>query len=165
LDDLLTLLKDGVRRVRQHHAIEHATLHILSERLPGRTFAGYSDPLGFLIFGPVDSYGLRRAVADAMLRLQGGESQLAIHANCGTMLASTAMLTAMAALIGSAGQKGMLARFTSMLTWVLGALVVSRPLGLWLQRYTTLPQIADRWLVEVRPLSTGKIPVHRVFFE
>jgi len=165
LNDLLTLLKDGVKRVRQHHAIEHATLHVLSERFPNGTFAGYSDPLGFLIFGPVDSYGLRRAVGDAMLRLQAGEPQLAIHANCGTMLASTATLTALAALIGSAGQKGTIARFTSMLTWVLGALVISRPLGLWLQRYTTLPQIADRWLVEVRPLSTGKIPVHRVFFE
>jgi hypothetical protein len=100
-----------------------------------------------------------------MLRLQAGESHLAIHANCGTMLASTAMLTAMAALVGSAGQKGVVARFTSMLTWVLGALVVSRPLGLWFQRYTTLPEVADRWLVEVRPLSTGKIPIHRVYFE
>jgi hypothetical protein len=165
LNDLLALLKDGVKRVRQHHAIEHATLHILSERFPHATFAGYSDPLGFLIFGPVDSYGLRRVVGDAMLRLQAGESHLAIHANCGTMLASTAMLTALAAMIGSAGQKGAVARFTSMLTWVLGALLVSRPLGLWFQRYTTLPEIADRWLVEVRSLSTGKIPVHRVYFE
>src|SRR5689334_5185254 len=101
LNDLFTLLKEGAKRVRQHHAIEHATLHILSERFPQSTFAGYSDPLGFLIFGPVDSYGLRRAVGDAMLRLQAGESQLAIHANCGTMFATTAMLTALAALVGS----------------------------------------------------------------
>lgn len=165
MNDLLTLLKDGVKRVRQHHAIEHATLHILSERFPHSTFAGYSDPLGFLIFGPIDGYGLRRAVGDAMLRLQAGESQLAIHTNCGTMLASTAMLVALAALAGGARQKGVVARFTSMLMWVLGALVVSRPLGLWLQRYTTLPEVADRWLVEVRPLSAGKVPVHRVYFE
>jgi hypothetical protein len=38
-------------------------------------------------------------------------------------------------------------------------------LGLRLQRYTTLADIGDRWLVEVRPLSRGKIPVHRVIFE
>jgi hypothetical protein len=165
LDELLALLRDGIRRTRQHHAIEHATLHILAERFPQRTFAGYSDPLGFIVYGPVDSYGLRRAVADAMLRLQAGESHLAIHPNCGTVLASTAFLAAIAALIGGAGQRSIAGRFTGMLMWVVGALVVSKPLGLRLQRYTTLADIADRWLVEVRPLSTGKIPVQRVIFE
>jgi hypothetical protein len=165
LNDLLSLLRDGIRRTRQHHAIEHATLHVLSERFPKRTFAGYSDPLGFIVYGEVDSYGLRRAVGDAMLRLRAGESHPAIHAHCGTMLASTAFLTAMAALIGGTGQRGGVGRFASMVMWVLGALVVSRPLGLRLQRYTTLAEVADRWLVEVRPLSTGKVPVHRVIFE
>jgi hypothetical protein len=169
LDDLITLLKDGVRRTRQHHAIEHATLHVLAERYPQHTFAGYSDPLGFLVLGEVDSYALRRAVSDAMLRLQAGQSHLAIHANCGTVLASTALLAAFAALIGAAGQRSVTGRFTSMLMWVLGALVVSKPLGLRLQRYTTLAEISDRWLVEVRPLATqtpfGKIPLHRVIFE
>jgi hypothetical protein len=165
LNELLTLLREGVRRTRQHHAIEHATLHVLSERYPSRTFAGYSDPLGFIVYGNVDSFALQRAVSDAMLRLQAGEAHLAIHANCGTVLASTAFLTAMAALIGGAGQRGAVGRFTSMLMWVLGALVISKPLGLRLQRYTTLAEIADRWLVEVRPLSTGKTTVHRVIFE
>jgi hypothetical protein len=165
LDDLLTLLRDGIRRTRQHHAIEHATLHLLAERFPQRSFAGYSDPLGFIVYGQVDSYGLRRAVADAMLRLQAGESHLAIHPNCGTMLASTAFLVAIAALIGGAGQRTIIGRFTGMLMWVVGALLVSKPLGLRLQRYTTLADIGDRWLVEVRPLSTGKIPVQRVIFE
>ena len=165
MDDLLTILREGMRRVRQHHAIEHATLHLLAERFPHRTFAGYSDPLGFLIYGQVDDYALRRAVGDAMLRLQAGEAHLAIHANCGTMLASTAILTAMAALIGGAGKQKGLARLPSILMWILGALVVSRPLGLRLQRYTTQADIADRWLVEVRTLSSGRFPVHRVFFE
>lgn len=165
MDDLLTLLRDGIRRTRQHHAIEHATLHLLAERFPQRTFAGYSDPLGFIVYGQVDSYGLRRAVGDAMLRLQAGESHLAIHPNCGTVLASTAFMVALAALIGGAGQRTVMGRFTGMLMWVVGALAVSKPLGLRLQRYTTLADIADRWLVEVRPLSMGKIPVQRVIFE
>jgi hypothetical protein len=165
LNELLTLLREGVRRTRQHHAIEHATLHVLSERYPERTFAGYSDPLGFIVYGQVDSFALRRAVADAMLRLNAGESHLAIHANCGTMLAATAFLTAIAALIGGAGRRGTLGRFSSILMWMVGALVVSKPLGLRLQRYTTSAQIADRWLVEVRPLATGKTTFHRVIFE
>jgi hypothetical protein len=165
LNELFELLQEGVRRTRQHHAIEHATLHVLAARYPQHTFAGYSDPLGFIVLGNVDSFALRRAVGDAMLRLQGGETHLAIHSNCGTMLASTALLAAFAALVGSTGQRTPLARFTSMVTWVLGALVVSRPLGLRLQRWTTLAEISDRWLVEVRPLSTGRVPMHRVIFE
>ena len=169
MNELLELLQEGARRTRQHHAIEHATLHVLADRFPQRTFAGYSDPLGFIILGEVDSYALRRAVGDAMLRLQGGESHLAIHANCGTMLASTALLAAFAAFIGGAGQRSILGRFTGMLTWVLGALVISRPLGLRLQKWTTLAEIGDRWLVEVRPVhlgaGMGKVPLHRVIFE
>jgi hypothetical protein len=173
LNELLELLRDGVRRTRQHHAIEHATLHVLADRYPQRTFAGYSDPLGFIVLGNVDSFALRRAVGDAMLRLKAGEAHLAIHRNCGTMLASTALLAAFAALIGGAGQRSTLGRFTGMLTWVLGALVVSRPLGLRLQRWTTLAEIGDRWLVEVRPLrlgqgmgqALGNVPLHRVIFE
>lgn len=159
------LLRDGVRRTRQHHAIEHATLHVLAERYPKRSFVGYSDPIGFLVFGEVDSFALRRAVNDAMLRLQAGETHLAIHGNCGTVLASTALLTAIAAAMGGAGKRDAASRFPSMVMWVLGALVLSKPLGLRLQRYTTLAQIADRWLVEVRPLSTGRTPIHRVIFE
>lgn len=165
MDDLIAVLREGVRRTRQHHAIEHATLHILAERYPQRTFAGYSDPEGFIIYGKVESFALRRAVGDAMLRLQGGEAHLAIHPNCGTMLASTAMLTTLAALIGGAGKRDARGRFPSIMMWVLGALVLSKPLGLRLQRYTTSAQIGDRWLVEVRPLATGKVPIHRVVFE
>ncbi|MCC6454237.1 MAG: hypothetical protein IT328_04790 [Caldilineaceae bacterium] len=165
MDDLIALLRDGVRRIRQHHAIEHATLHLLAERYPQRTFAGYSDPVGFVIYGEVDSHALRLAVEDALLRLRAGEAQLAIHFNCGTVLASTALLTTVAALLGGIGQRGVLARFSSILMWVLGALVLSKPLGLRLQQYTTLAQVADRRVMEIRPLAAGKLPVHRVTFE
>ncbi len=83
---MITTVKDAVRRTRQHHAIEHATLHLLASRLPGRRMAGYSDAGGFTIFGDVPLDQVRRAVSDAMLHLQAGESSLAIHPNCGTNL-------------------------------------------------------------------------------
>jgi hypothetical protein len=164
LNELLPLLREGIRRTRQHHAIEHATLHLLAERYPQRSFIGYSDPVGFFVFGNVEPFALRRTVSDALLRLRAGETQLAIHANCGTVLASTATITALAALMGSSGKRGV-GRFTAMLTWTLGALVISRPLGLRLQRYTTLADVGDRWLVDVRQMRTGKTPIHRVLFE
>ncbi len=162
---MIALLQDGVRRTRQHHAIEHATLHVLAERYPQRTFAGYSDPMGFSVYGDVDSYVLRRAVGDALLRLQGGETHLAIHPNCGTNLATTVLLTTVAALLSSVGQRGLWMRFTSMLVWVAGALIAGKSLGLRLQRYTTTAQVADRWVADIHPVRVGKLNVHRVLFE
>lgn len=166
---LMTLLRDLARRTRQHHAIEHATLHMLAARFPQQNFAGYSDPLGFTIYGDVDMEALRRAVGDALLRLQAGESGLAIHPNCGTNLATSTVLATLAALVGLAGpRRGLLDRLTSGLMLVLLAQIVSKPLGLRLQGYTTLAAVGDRWVASIRPLHVGpggRVRAHRVLFE
>lgn len=162
---MIALLQEGMHRIRQHHAIEHATLHMLAERYPQRTFAGYSDPAGFSLYGDVDTSILRRAVGDALLRLQGGQTHLAIHPNCGTNLATIVLLTTVAALLSTVGQRGLWMRFTSMLMWVAGASVASKPLGLRLQQYTTTTQVADRWVADIRPVRVGKLNLHRVLFE
>ncbi|HXF61908.1 MAG TPA: DUF6391 domain-containing protein [Caldilineaceae bacterium] len=163
---MLILLRDLLRRTRQHHAIEHATLHMLAARYPQRNFAAYSDPLGFTLYGEVDEAGLRRAVGDALLRLQAGETQLAIHPNCGTNLATSTFLATLAGLAAMNGSRRKLGdRFVGGLVLVLAALVVSKPLGLWLQGYTTTPEVADRWVAEIRPLRAGALQAYRVIFE
>lgn len=162
---MLALLTDIVRRTRQHHAIEHATIHLLAARFPQRRFSGVSDPLGFTIYGEVDEYSLRRAVGDALLRLQAGEAMLAIHPNCGTSLATTGVLATLAAAAGLSARRGTTERLILAFTFVLPALVVSRPLGLRLQEYTTLADVNDRWLADIRSYSAGSIQSHRVIFE
>jgi hypothetical protein len=97
---MLATLSALIRNTRQHHAIEHAALHLLSTRVSGRRMAGVSDPFGFTIVGAPDAEIVRRAVSDAMLRLQAGDRHLAIHPNCGTNLATTALLVTVAALVG-----------------------------------------------------------------
>lgn len=161
----LTALRELSHRTRQHHAIEHATLYVLAERFPARTFAGYSDPRGFTIYGPVDEPVLRRAVGDALLRLQGGQQRLALHPNCGTNLATSIVLTTLAALLGLSGRRKLLDRLGSALLLVAVAQVVAKPLGIRLQEYTTTADVADRWLAEIRPMRIGKQLVHRVIFE
>ena len=94
-------LAAAIRRTRQHHAIEHATIHLLTARFPGQRFSGLSDAFGFTIYADVDEMDLRRAVDDAILRMRAGEAGLAIHPNCGTNLATSALLATGAALIGS----------------------------------------------------------------
>jgi hypothetical protein len=163
---MLILLQDLLRRTRQHHAIEHATLHMLAARHPQRSFAAYSDPLGFTLYGDIDEAGLRRAVGDALLRLQAGETQLALHPNCGTNLATSTFLATLAALAAMSGsRRNLVDRFAGGLALVLAALVVAKPLGLWLQGYTTNPEVADRWVAEIRQIRAGALQAYRVSFE
>ena len=154
-----------MRRTRQHHAIEHATLHMLAERFPLRSFAAVSDPLGFTIYGDVTEPLLRRAVGDALLRLQAGERHLAIHPNCGTNLATSAVLATLAAWLGLAGRRPWFDKLGAAVMLVVAALVAARPLGLRLQVYTTSAAVADRWVAEIRTVQAGTLVAHRVVFE
>src|SRR5438045_4994676 len=75
------------RRIRQNHALEHATITVLSGMVPDLSISARSSSNGFIIFGDVDLGLLRRALDEALRRLQAGEASLAIHPNCGTNLA------------------------------------------------------------------------------
>jgi hypothetical protein len=163
---MLDVVAGVVERTRQHHAIEHATIHVLSARHPGRSFSGYSDPLGFTIYGEIDEHDLRTAVGDALLRLQAGESQLAIHPNCGTNLLTTATAATFAALTGAAVvRRGWLERAAVSLALTLVAIAASRPWGFRLQSYTTQADVADRWVAEIRLIQVGSAELLRVTFD
>jgi hypothetical protein len=162
---MIAILADLVRRTRQHHAIEHATLHMLAGRFPQQRFSGLSDPLGFTIYGEVDEYDLRRGVGDALLRLQAGESALAIHPNCGTNLATAGVLATLVAMLMRGGKRSVADRFTLTFLFMLPALVFARPLGYRLQSYTTLADVADRWVADVQPVTVGRVKAQRVLFE
>lgn len=162
---MFTTLTDLVRRTRQHHAIEHATIHLLTQQLPQQHFSGHSDPLGFTLLGEASAEVVRRAVGDALVRLQAGESNLALHPNCGTNLAVTGTLVTLAALVGGSGKRPWLDRFTTALLCVLPMLILARPLGYRLQHYTTLADVADRWVREIRPVQVAGRSAYRILFE
>lgn len=153
-----------LRRTRQHHAIEHATLHVLTTRHPGHRFSGYSDPLGFIIAGDVDEHTIRRAVGDALLRLQAGEHSLALHPNCGTNLVTSAVLVALVACI-TGGKRNPLERFVTTLLGILPVLIFAKTVGFYLQGYTTSADVSDRWVADIHPVSMGRLRAHRVVFE
>jgi hypothetical protein len=162
---MYAILTDIIRRTRQHHAIEHATIHLLSARRSGQRYSGFSDPFGFTIYGEVDEHDLRRAVGDALLRLQAGEKELAIHPFCGTNLATSAVMVTLTALVTGGGRRAFVERFATALVFVLPALLFSRPLGYRLQQYTTLADVADRWVADIRPVKVGNVPAYRILFE
>lgn len=74
----------GSKRVRQNHALEHATINLLEERLGRLHLAGLSSNEGFIVFGPVDIRAVKDAASSGLSRLQHGQRALAIHRECGT---------------------------------------------------------------------------------
>ncbi len=157
-----------VRRVRRNHAIEHATIHILSRRAPGVRLAGRSDGRGLFLYGDLPTEDVRAAVENALARIPG-EPELAVHPMCGTNMVVGGLVAGLAALAASVTMSGdrrpvravdALPRF--ILAGTLASLA-SRPLGPLVQRrLTTLPQTANVRIKDIDVLRRGRHVIHRV---
>jgi hypothetical protein len=151
-----------ILETRRNHALEHATLHMLARSHNGR-MAGHSNPTGFFLFGDFSTPDIWVAVTEALERLRGGESGLAIHAGCGTNMATTILLSATLAWSVLRGARSTLTKI--MLVPVAAILAVvgvifSRPLGTLLQqRVTTNAHMGQMQIIDVIPVRKG---VHRV---
>ena len=129
------------RRIRQNHALEHATITILSGYIPDLRVSARSSSRGFIIFGDMDLGQLRRALNEALSRLQAGESQLAIHPNCGTNLVVGFTMLTFGTLLGMTSSRARTRVASAALSSVAG-LMAARPLGELVQKYvTTLPDL------------------------
>jgi hypothetical protein len=154
--------------VRKNHALEHATLQVLAARhTPTSRLFGYSDPGGFWVVGQVTTQALAEAAQEALLRLQQGEAQLAIHPNCGTNLATTGLLAGITAGIAMTGVKkgfrNWMERLPLVISLVTLAIMVSKPLGLRIQaNVTTDAQVALLKVIQVTCYDGKVSPVHRV---
>jgi Domain of unknown function (DUF6391) len=143
-DDILFL-----RRVRQNHALEHATVTILSSYVPDLRISARSSSRGFTILGDVDLGQLRRALNEALSRLQAGESQLAIHPNCGTNLVVGFTLLTFGTLLGMTSSRARTRVASTALSSVAG-LIAARPVGELVQKYvTTLPDLEGVHVTEI----------------
>jgi hypothetical protein len=88
--------------LRQVHALEHATVWVLSEtntrskkvQIDNELLGGLSTEQGFYLYGEVNISDLRRAVTLGLNRLINGEWDLAVHPRCGTNASVAILLTA-----------------------------------------------------------------------
>lgn len=145
-----------IGRVRRNHGLEHATLHILSRRYPGRRMGGRSGLDGFWLMGDVPDEGVRDAVEEALRRLKSGESRLAVHPNCGTNFAVAGILAALASLAGmwrvGSRKRDKLERLPLIATLATLAIIAARPFGLSVQQHiTTSGNPGDLEIVEIVP--------------
>jgi len=152
---------------RQNHALEHATLHVLSKKPHLRSLAGYSDVNGFWIIGNVSTEELQEAADEALVRLQQGERRLAIHENCGTNFATSGVLAGVTAWLAMLGVKNdtrsKLDRLPMLVSLVTLMLVFARPLGPIVQeKLTTTPVMEKLKITEICRFQRGSTPLHRV---
>lgn len=148
--------------VRQNHALEHATIVLLSKSRPDVRLSGVSFAAGFFVFGDVPTDEVRRAADEALDRLRDTEPELAIHERCGTNLAVAGMLTGLSAMTVARMRKP----FNTVNNVILAstaALVLARPLGLLVQKYVTTrtPSVTMR-VARVRRMMFLGSPAHFV---
>ncbi len=122
--------------VKQNHALEHATIVLLSRQFPDIRLAGVSFAAGFFVFGEMPPEAILPAAEEALRLLRTTSPEMAIHERCGTNLAVTGILTGVAA----ATVARMRRPFNSLNNVILAAtaaIILARPLGLTVQRYVT----------------------------
>ena len=124
------------RRIRQNHALEHATVTILSGKIEDLRVSARSNSHGFVIFGTVDLEKVHAAAEEALARLQAGESELAIHPNCGTNVAVGLIGTGLSWLVASMPMRPR-ARLLAAGVGMTGAALLARPFGTVVQRHVT----------------------------
>jgi hypothetical protein len=155
-----------VLETRRNHALEHATLHVLAAKYPTKPMAGHSNPTGFFILGNLPTEDVSSAVTQALARLRAGERDLAIHAGCGTNIATSALVAGTFAwfvLRGGRSALGRLLRLPLALAFALVGLAVSQPLGPIIQsKITTDADMGNLQVVDVRPAVQGRLQAHRV---
>lgn len=155
-------------RIRQNHALEHGTIHLLSSRHPSTAMAGRSDSSGFYILGNLPSESVEWAAKTSLQRLQGGEKELAIHPHCGTNLLVSGMLAAAASFLTLLNVPGnrwqqRLERLPLAIFATILALLVARPVGNSAQRYlTTSSDLRGLQIASIRRFGSGRSAIHRV---
>lgn len=135
-------------QLRQVHALEHGTVWVLSELATGegprlrdnQALGGLSTDQGFYLYGPVNPVRLRRAVQQALSRLQTGEWDLALHPRCGTNV-SVALLMGTGMVVGT--------------YFLLPRHPVEQVLGLGLATLATVQVAPDLGMLAQRYLTTA----------
>ncbi len=155
-----------ISRVRRNHGLEHATIHVLSGRFPGKNFAGLSDINGFWLIGNVNTEEMADAITEALKKLKNGEKKLAIHQNCGTNFVTYGFMAGLAsliALLGTKNTKSKLERLPLVTVFATVALILAQPLGYRIQQLlTTESDPGDMQILEVIRSNRGSMIAHRI---
>ena len=158
---LKAMLQKLVNTIRRNHALEHATVSIMINRLgPTLRLVGRASPNGFYIYGNVPTDVLERSAAEGLARLQQGEAGLAVTPLCGTNIAVAGILAG-GLSVASMGRDRRLNRLPNVFAAAMLGVVAAQPLGRLVQKYiTTRPDLGETRILGVKRTLGGR--VHKV---
>jgi len=170
-----------ISRVRRNHALEHATMHTLSERYRGLRLVGRSSLWGFYIYGDVPAEAVLAAAQEGLRRLKAGQRHMAIHPNCGSNLVVAGTLAGLGAFLALGGvstrrnrvlQKPFaksgfsldrIARLPLACTAAMLGIILARPLGTAFQAYvTTQADVGDLRIVGITQERKAGVLIHHI---
>jgi len=159
-------LKETVTHIRRNHALEHATIHMLSSYHLKSSIIGRSDHHGFFLYTNLPQQAIEEGAQAALDRLRAGEHRLAVHPNCGTNLLTAGVLSGLATYLsiqGSNDQKDKLKRLPMAVMSAIMGLIVAQPLGSRVQQHlTTKSDPGTLEIVSVDRIRSGKRSLYRI---
>jgi hypothetical protein len=164
----LSTIKSFISRVRRNHALEHASIHVLSAQKRSKPIIGRSDSKGFFLYTDLPMEVIEDGVYQAERRLRSGEHHLAIHPNCGTNLLTAGILSAGAAFLSLQGAKEekLHERVQRLPFAILGAMVglmLSQPLGnMFQQHLTTRSDLGALTVQSIRAMRPSGNTLYRI---
>jgi hypothetical protein len=156
-----------IARIRRNHALEHATIHVLSQRHRNTRVIGRSTTKGFTLCVNLPTEAVVRAAQEALQRMKAGQLDLAIHPTCGTNFVTGGLLAGLSAFALLTPRRRSLREWLSriplvLLTATLGFILGQR-LGLILQaRVTTDARMGGLQIVGVTREERGPLVLHHV---
>ena len=153
-----------IARLRRNHALEHATIHILTEKYRPLSVVGRSTFSGYFLYGNLTTDMVIEAAHEALSRLRAGEDYLAIHPNCGTNVVTAGSLAGLATFaVLSSSRKRRLELLPNALLAATAALVLAQPIGPQLQAHvTTLADLGDLTIKGIQRVERRNLVVHFV---
>jgi hypothetical protein len=151
-----------VMRIRRNHALEHATIHVLTRRLRPIKVVGRSTFHGYYLYGNLETDMVIDAAQEAYARLKSGDHQIAIHPNCGTNLVASGSLAGLATFaVLSSSKKRRFELLPNALLAATAAVILAQPLGPQLQTHvTTSADLGELVIKGVRREERGSLVVH-----
>jgi hypothetical protein len=146
--------------VRRNHALEHATVSMLIGRMgPDMRVAGRASADGFFLYVDAPIALLTECVNEALMRLQRGEAFWAVTPHCGTNIATAGILAGLGSALALGNGKRS-ERLGGAMIASMAAVVISQPVGRWIQKYvTTSPDLEG---VEVVAVETKNERFYKV---
>ena len=149
--------------VRRNHALEHATIAVLANKLGHDVrLVGLATFNGFYLYGDLREDQIRECTMEALRRLRSGEGYLAVSPMCGTNLAVAGVLAGLSSMVALGG-RSRLERTPNVLLASMLAVLAAQPLGRYVQqRFTTDPDLSDTEVLDIKQGGRGPGSFYKV---